>query len=245
MKNSREITAVRRDARHHAAKILAGVLLIAVLLSGLAPVANAVVIADSSADFSGVQGLHNWSYGYYNGHSATPYKPGDFVFLPTYGASVSGTSWHALEAPGGTWTLASAQQQHPNGPQTSGGRLSEEQWSVRRWVSPVAGHVQIAGSFNYVGTGTSDGTFDSLTVDNTTILSHHVTPANPGFSFSTTATVHVGSILDFAVAPGTTDYGDATNICVTISTVPEPSTLALAAFGFMGLAWGCRRKLRS
>ncbi len=101
-----------------------------------APVAAvAAVLADSVAEFSGVQGQANWLYGYYN-KSVDPnltYSDGDFNSAdPNWGYS---GAW-ALGPGDPPWTNLTNTGGHPNG--TNSGAA---QWAVRRWMSETEGTV--------------------------------------------------------------------------------------------------------
>jgi hypothetical protein len=47
---------------------------------------------------------------------------------------------------------------------------------------------------------------------------------------------HIGSLIDLVTAPGASDYTDVVNVSATISTIPEPSSIAFASLAIIGFA---------
>jgi hypothetical protein len=198
------------------------------------------IVADSVSDFSGVQGANNWYYGFYDGDGPTPFQMGDFEELPTFGGGLLGFDyWHHTEGAGGYWTLVGDTRQHPNGTNGNLGRLPVEHWAVRRWVSPIAATVHIAGSYDAFD-GSDDGVVGSIVVDDALMWSANVFTGEPGM-FDFLADVQIGSHVDFVLAPRENDTNDSTNVVALISEVPEPSSLTLMVLAALGLSLIHRR----
>lgn len=103
------------------------------------------VIANSIAEFSGVQGTNGWFNGYRNytvDGGATNYNP-TADFIPYKGGEGQGPwdgdaqqwtggGWDLNTAAAGPWTTQSAQDIHPNGVNSA---PNEEHWTIRRWVA--------------------------------------------------------------------------------------------------------------
>ena len=53
-------------------------------------IAKPDIIADSVAEFSGVQGQNNWYYGFYDGDGTNPFSSNDFELLAQYGGGTYG-----------------------------------------------------------------------------------------------------------------------------------------------------------
>ncbi|MBL9126543.1 MAG: hypothetical protein JNL97_02795, partial [Verrucomicrobiales bacterium] len=123
---------------------LKGLLAIAACLT-LAHSARAQVLADSIAEFSGVQGQGDWYYGYRNytaDGGAENYDPvtGFIAFAGGDGAGEwdgssqfwQGAFWDLETAATGPWTEIRSEATHPNGANST---PNEEHWVVRRWVA--------------------------------------------------------------------------------------------------------------
>lgn len=215
-------------------------LVVAALIAGTGP-ASAGIVADSVADFSGVQGLGGWQYGYFNVtlDADQEYAQSEFTQLPE--GSWSGSVW---EWPGGSmppWVSFNPWASHPDGT-----NRPEEHHAIRRWVSDVSGEVLISGVLakwdTRSGNGASNGTIGTLVFDGTELI--HQTLAwndNSGISYSFPITVHEGSIIDLCVDANGTDYFDGTMFTMTVTQVPAPATLTAAAF-LVGLTGRRRRR---
>jgi hypothetical protein len=109
------------------------------------PTPISVVIADSAAEFSGVQGQNNWFYGYYNRttDAGSVYQMEDFVPFPRSDGPHSatnawnGTSWDWFNGDP-PWVEIGQRYTHPNGVNNT-----SEIWAIRRWVSPVSGTLTV------------------------------------------------------------------------------------------------------
>ncbi|MGK7902570.1 MAG: excalibur calcium-binding domain-containing protein [Hormoscilla sp.] len=180
--------------------------------------------ADSLQDFSGIQGENNWYYGYYSGDMTSA----DFKEMPEFdfdGFDVnSGNRWSV--EPGAYWTVLSAEGAHPNSVTTSGGRKTEDQWAVRRWVSPFSGSISITGHLAKIdgrADGPRDGVIGSIIVDGKTIWSKQIAAGDTtGIDYSLIAEgIKVGSTIDLAIAPGANDFNDMSTFTAQISRVDE------------------------
>ncbi len=200
--------------------------------------AGAVTVADSVAEFSGVQGQDGWSYGYHEGAGA--YTPA--AFIPFAGGAGSGawnggsqqwtgSIWDLQTAGAAPWTSVGAGSVHPNdsdpGPKHA---------TVRRWTSDVSGTHSVTGFFNN-GSANGDGT--------TGRIFHNGAEVFTALTDGDVQNVHldvdlaVGDTLDFYVdvGPADGDGSDGTNTGFEISegasgggqTVELPITAEVSA----------------
>jgi len=163
------------------------------------------LIADSVAEFSGIQGLHNWHYGYID-----PATSLNFIALPQF--NPPNGPWFIAQTfpflacdPGAFWTQLTSLGGHPNGRITSGCRQQVEHWAVRRWVSEVSGPIDISGRLFLRGPAAfSDGIEGKIWVNGTEIYSVLIGPNDTvGVNFQLTGVpVNIGESVDFVVTPG-------------------------------------------
>lgn len=166
------------------------------------------VLADSAAEFSGTQGQNNWSYGYYDG----PFDSSDFQLMTQF----TGDLWYVQE--GTYWTNLWEKGGHPNGPVSSGGRQDVEHWPVRRWISEVGRNINMSGTIAKNNTGGGDGITGHILVDGVKVFSQALGASDStGVNYSISATVKVGSVVDFAIEPGGTDHFDGTDFTAIIT----------------------------
>lgn len=182
-------------------------------------------IADSTADFSGVQGENRWFYGYYNrtADAEADYQSGDFMLFPSGAGPHSpanfwnGGSWDWYDGDP-PWTEIAARIVHPNG--TNSGA---EHWPIRRWISPVSGTVTVQWRLakeTSGGTGVTGRLFHRGTQkEQAVIAGANVTGINRR---SILLNVEAGDPIDFALAPvgsggGTDDRSDRSYFSATIS----------------------------
>ena len=212
---------------------------------------RAALIADSIAEFSGVQGQGQWFYGFFD--KGTPTGPsfsvGAFqefdVFNDRWESSedqvgANNTSFLSINALGG----------HPTGigPSTQDRII----WAVRRYVSPVDGLIDIAFDLRKVNVvePRGGGITGRIFVNGIEVFSQFIGNADDiGVQAVLSQNVSVGSTIDFAIdptgiQPTNGDDGpfsaraDGSMFSATISTpkvgaVPEASTFAV--WGVLGL----------
>lgn len=119
------------------ASTIAAISALALLSVATPSEAGEVLIADSSRDFSSVQGNFGWFYGY----CQDTYNPAAFLQMQEF----TDNYWwvdSAQPAPQ-YWTSLAREATHPNGLNTTFGRSSSNQWAVRRWQSWLAGSVRV------------------------------------------------------------------------------------------------------
>jgi hypothetical protein len=191
-----------------------------------------IIIADSVSEFSGIQGSNNWYYGYWQktGDADGTYDyQQEFVRFSQFGVYtiVGGTAWNTSTA--SYWTGLAAIGGHPNGIQTSGGRMAVEQWAIRRWISPVVGTVTITGRLAKFNTSSNgDGVVGAIAVNGSTVFSQAIGPTDGvGVNYSVAASVVPDSVIDFIITPGANswDGNDGTRFTATIilnETEPGP-----------------------
>jgi hypothetical protein len=168
------------------------------------PDAGMVLIADTQFGFSGTQGSCAWSYGY-----ETPASDGGFQLMTDWDPGYP--AWWVMR--GTYWTLVASNVQHANGTATSGGRSPVEQWSVRRWTSPVTGTITITGAVRKVaGSEGGNGIDARIVVDGVGKYAHFIDAADTtGVSFNFSADVVAGSYVDFVLDPHlSNDLSDTT-----------------------------------
>ncbi len=134
-------------------------------------------------------------------------------------------------------------------------------WAVRRFVSPVAGFVDIAFDLHKknIGNNSGGGITGRIFVDGTEIFSQPIANTDGvGVQETLTQLVMIGSEIDFAIdptGPGA-DSGldpvdsaraDGSIFTSTISessgpAIPEPTTLLLLCTGVLGIGYARRRR---
>lgn len=171
--------------------------------AGQLPDAGGVVIADSVAGFSSVQGGCGWSYG------SLPLGAEPFtemaIYTTTYGPD---PVWEeSVSHP--PWLLVSPTGQHPS--------ATPLQWADRRWTSPVAGTIAIDGHMAKSDPGGGDGVIGHLNVDDVQLWTATIAYNDMvGVGFHVSATVHVGSTVDLLVDPNANDGWDSTYLVAII-----------------------------
>ncbi len=181
---------------------------------GYVPPNEPVVLGDSVAEYSGVQGQDNWYYGTYirNLDSDGMYSPNEFGELTADRFFVSATNvWDVGLNGAAPSTEITQDGGHPG--TTSNGFFSH--WSMRRWVSETEGEITISGTLaNPDAAG--DGTIGRIFVNGTEIYTQPVNGTSTDYSVTTT--VKLGDIIDFAIDAGEAEneVGDTTTFTATI-----------------------------
>ena len=123
------------------------------------------------------------------------------------------------------------------------------QFGIIRFTAPEAGTFVLSTAFSgldFVGPTSTDVhvLLNGSAIFNGTINGYG---GGSGLSFSKTLTLAMGDRLDFAVGYGTNhDYTfDSTAITATLSSVPEPSSMASMLIGGLTLATCSARRCRS
>jgi hypothetical protein len=195
-----------------------------------------IILADSVTEFAGQQGSNNWYYGYWqktgDADGVYDYRT-EFVPFTQFGVYtiVGGPAWNTSSS--SYWTGLAAIGGHPNGVQTSGGRMAVEQWAIRRWISPVDGSITITGRLAKFNTSSNgDGIVGAIMVDGVTVFSRQIAATDGvGVDYGIEATVLPGSVIDFIITPGgaSWDGNDGTRLTATIIlNEAEPSPIALS-----------------
>ncbi|MCB1096065.1 MAG: hypothetical protein KDN22_10865 [Verrucomicrobiae bacterium] len=183
------------------------------------------VIADSIAQFSGVQGQDGWHYGYRNytlDEKGNDYDPAaDFIAFTGGSDNTdewdgidqqwSGTQWDLETAAAGPWTALGAEGAHPNGTNSDPG---EEHWVIRRWISDVTETTPVSlwwavRKTNASGGGVSGSlNIDGRQIDAATIAGSDTVGAEHRYWFN----LAPGEVIDLALTPeGTADRGDGSD----------------------------------
>jgi xylan 1,4-beta-xylosidase len=177
--------------------------------------AFAGVVADSTADFSGVQGGKNWYYGFLPAGDINSFTP-----LSTY--NTQSRQWqHTMCCP--PWTLIAANSViHPNG-----APAGAEEWATRQWVSNYVGRVMISGRLAKIDTNpASTGVYGRIYWNRQLVYEHLLAGTDgTGVNYSLTLSLRIGDILHFAVAPNGNPYNDSTVFSSRISSERDAATI--------------------
>lgn len=207
-------------------------LLVAIALAAGAPAAHATLITDSISDFSGEQGAHNWYYGWVLPTDA----PGSFREMSVF----DGQRWWV--DPEHYWTMLGPLGGHANGEISSGFASREEQWAVRRWVSPSAADIDVEITLRKLNINpSSNGVLAYVLLDGEQVWSRFASGTDSdGTPSHVTLSVLPGSRLDFILDPYlSNDWSDNTQLSAKITSIPAPG--ALAVLGVTALAARRRR----
>lgn len=179
------------------------------------------ILADSYIDFSGVQGQGGWFYGFYDGDSAAPWTESDFELLPIFDQFEGRGAWYRALGPGGYWTHLHVWGGHPNGVITSGGRIPEENWAVRRWVSPTQHIVRVQATLMDLGyePRAANGVVGHI-IAGGTIWRQAIENGPYGAVADVEFCVDEGTGADFAIDPrDSNDWGDETYFVITVRSI--------------------------
>ena len=211
------------------------------LICGQASAQN--ILADSAAEFSGIQGQEDWYYGYRNLNldgGGNDYDPeADFIAFPVDGTNFgsdtnawNGTIFDFFDAGGNTtnppWTTLGVESSHPNGT-----NQAEVHWTVRRWTAtendltdPTPLQVEwfiskTAGNPNGQGV-TAQLHLNGTMVGKTTIAGDDTT----GITKTVFVTADAGDHIDLvhtSEGPGgnTADGSDSSLLSMIISTIVD------------------------
>ena len=223
---------------------------LALLMAVSAPTMAAPIVANSVADFSGVQGFKNWYYGYFRkGQPTSPiYTPSGFHEYDTFGLYGNSPSWwdSVVQLGSGTQRYPSwrAQGGHPAG--LGPDRQNEIVWSMLRYEAPTAGFVNISYHLakENVVNPKGGGITGFIYVDGRKVFVKTIANADAtGVSgVLLHIPVHFDSVIDFAISPlgfkpllGTDSLysarSDATIFTSTITLTPSLSLLSARTAG--------------
>ncbi len=192
------------------------------LLFGMLPLLVASsfgqIIADSEAEFSGVQGQDGWSYGRFS----TPGNAGTYVDFGHY----TGTRWQPTDSVNNPWLNATGG--HPG-------------WDAGYYLhSPVrqytiqpgeAGLVRLSGLINHTAS-TGDGTRNRIYLNGTNIQSRVAfTGQQP---YTRVIPVHVGDVLHMEIFARNNVTDDTTTFTLVAELLRGHSLIADSMRGFSG-----------
>jgi hypothetical protein len=182
------------------------------------------ILAWAEYDFGAAQGAGGWQYGHFDGDSdgagdgigpAGAYTDDDFEPL-----SPAENSWERYWGDDQLGPIAiSVQEAHPS---ATGDRPV---WAVRRWVSEVAGTVQIVGTVAR-GAAEGDGTRAAILVDGVEVFAAELggPDGQRTLDYAVPVLVEEGSLVDFVVTPG-----PGTEVNFDATTFTALITLPIAA----------------
>jgi hypothetical protein len=170
-----------------------------------APVGLSGLYANSVAEFSSTQGLHNWYYGLYQRllDADGVYDPDDFTltYQPVPGDATvrawtfAGGIWDVI--PGnGPWSALTSTGGHPNGTNQANGRY---QAVVRRWISEFTGTARVTGRMAHPS-ASGDGVVCRIFVEGVPV--HVRTVYNTTIEYTVSFPVVAGQRVDFYADPG-------------------------------------------
>ena len=166
---------------------------------------SAAVIANSSLEYSNVQGQDAWSYGFFNlTAKGSAYAPGDFTRFDTF--DVLRQSWIPSAAQVGATNIEFLNTNqlggHPNG--IGPGAQNSVIWAMRRYTSEVNGTVAIDFDLHKLNTinPQGGGITGHIFVDGVEVFNGIIANADGvGVQATVLRSVHIGSLIDFAIDP--------------------------------------------
>jgi len=155
-------------------------------------------VADSQADFSGVQGQHGWYYGYYDGAQ----NPGGFQHMPLFNVFLPNFWSITANAPGGYWVCLSNIGGHPSGTRGIQDRVPAINASVRRFYFVEGGPVTVSGTLRKVIETCGNGVTGRIFVNGVEVWSQSI-PGNDttGLTYSFNYNFPPGSLIDWSINP--------------------------------------------
>lgn len=171
-------------------------------------------VADSVAEFSGVQGQNNWYYGFYNRSAdaggiynpTTDFRPltGFYASDPSYPGQ--GAYWRTADSY--PYPKIFASLQHPKSVDYGG----YDGWAIRRWVSEVDGMVRITGSV-YRGPlslyGQGDGFGYYIYVNGNLAYSKWISGTDyTVYPYEVIRDQSAGALVDFVTVAGSSMFSD-------------------------------------
>ena len=188
----------------------------------------AIIIADSTAGYSGTQGYKNWSYGYctWASDSLSP-DYSTFTQYNRYGNDL----WVSWDMNSGDYGFLTSSQAVP------GRESGINQDPTRRWVSTTAGTITISGLLQKAEAGDptwSNGARIRILVNGNDVggyINYLAYDDLAAHNYSTSAIVAIGDKVDFLLDSYGNNGADRSTFTAQISIVPEPGMLALLAVG--------------
>jgi hypothetical protein len=188
---------------------------------GFVPPTTITTLADSVAEFSGVQGQDNWYYGSWAKNADT-----DKIYASSEFAEMNPTAFFRSDT--NKWDVAvgtppnmeiSADGARPS--TVSQGFLT--QWAIRRWISEAGGEISISGILADDDPA-GDGTVGHILVNGTEVYTKVVNGQSENYSLK--VQVKPGDLVDFAIDAGNADdeVGDIARFTATISGQPFIAT---------------------
>ena len=201
---------------------------------GFLPSTEPVVIADSVADFSGVQGKNSWNYGTWarNFDTDKVYKPSEFATL---------AAARFFKADTNKWDLAPPGQQPSTEITPEGGHPSSAKvgpfthWAIRRWTAEITADVTFSGQLGNPDPA-GDGIVGRILVNGKEVFQQVVNGAT--IDYRVTTPVKQGDLVDFVIDPGAADdeTGDTT-IFTTVIRGVVPVTIPEEAVARSSVDW--------
>jgi len=193
-------------------------------------------------DFSDVQGLNDWWYGYWESPANA------FTLMNEFGvAAVDFWTLDFLQPNPAYWTLIGPTVMHPNGSVSNAGKTLVEQQAILRWVSTVSDTVTCKGHVDCSDLG-GNGTEWIIRFNGNQVFSQIIGGFDTvGFDYSLQFTVAPGDTIDFAVATPNGDAKfDSTGFTAIIRSTKLPASPDLdencivdgADLGLLLAAWG-------
>ncbi len=182
---------------------------------GYVPLDEPIVIADSVAEFSGVQGQDNWYYGAW-----TESFDGDGIYTPSDFAPLSpDTSFDAVNNVWYMGAIKSLKISDVGGHPASAAVSLLTTTAVRRWVSETEGELTITGRLSNPDP-TGDGVLGRILVNGEEVYRNVVNGGSE--EYSVTFDVSVDDQVDFLLSSGDAEdeTGDGAEFTAVIQGIP-------------------------